>query len=145
MVRLGAKGFYGLLAVGELAQSWGRREPVQVKDIARKQKIPVDYLGQIMVALRKANVVQAVRGPGGGYILERNPDLISVAEVLKALEGSMASNEFLAGRKKMAHSEVARKVSRVCRDAAEASLRVLESTPISMIAERNGKESMFYI
>jgi hypothetical protein len=68
-----------------------------------------------------------------------------VAEVLRALEGSMASDQFLAGRKKTAHSEMARKVSRVCQDAADASLRVLESTPISTIAERNGKESMFYI
>jgi Rrf2 family protein len=145
MIGLGSRGFYGLLAVAELAPGWVRREPIQVKDIARRQGIPVDYLGQIMVALKKGNIVEAFRGPGGGYVLGRNPDLISVAEVLEALEGSLLSKEFLQRTKKMARSGVAKNISRVCREAAEAFLKVLASTPISMIAEKNGKEPMFYI
>ena len=145
MVYLGSKGFYGLLAVADLAEGWVRREPIQVKEIARRQGIPVDYLGQIMVALKKGNIVDGHRGPGGGYILARSPDRISVGEVLHALEGSQASKQFFGKRGKMVQSEVAKNISRVCKDAVEASLKVLESTPVSTLLAKNGKEPMFYI
>jgi Rrf2 family protein len=73
----------------ELALGWGR-EPVRAAAIARRQRIPTPYLCQILHRLRKKGLVVSARGVRGGYALARRPARITVMEVLRALEGSMA-------------------------------------------------------
>jgi len=60
---------------------------VQVKEIANNQQIPLQYLGQIMVLLRRGHLVHAVRGPVRGYTLARPPEHITVKEIISLLEG----------------------------------------------------------
>jgi Rrf2 family protein len=84
---ISTKGDYGMRAAIDLARNYDSGEPVQVKDIAERQDIPKDYLSLIMVDLRKAGVVESVRGPRGGYRLARHPSEISMCEVLETLEG----------------------------------------------------------
>ena len=88
-MKISTKGDYGLRALVELAQQFETREPVQVKDIARRQRIPEEYLGQLMVGLRRAGLVHSVRGAAGGYLLARPPAEITVAQVLDTLEGPL--------------------------------------------------------
>ena len=71
----------------------GRQErgtPVQLAAIARAEGIPKKYLEQIMNQLRRAGVVHSSRGPNGGYILARDPESISFADVVEATEVASA-------------------------------------------------------
>ena len=80
-MRLTAKGHYALRAVLDLTfNSHGR--PVRLVEISQRQSISLPYLEQLFRRLRKALVVRSVRGPGGGYVLGRSMDDVSVKEVL---------------------------------------------------------------
>jgi Rrf2 family protein len=79
---------YGLLTLINLAEEYDRG-PVPLNAIASSQKLPLSYLEQLMPDLRKARLIVAERGRGGGYRLARPPDNISVVEALEALEGSI--------------------------------------------------------
>jgi len=87
-MRISSRGEYGLRALIDLAQHYGEG-PVPCADIATRQKIPRDYLNQLMLILRDAGFIQSLRGPGGGHWLARSPDEIQASEALAALEGSL--------------------------------------------------------
>jgi Rrf2 family protein len=72
-----------------LAADYGKGAASQLKEIAERQNLPANYLEQLMVPLRKANLVSATRGAGGGYTLARAPEAINVAEVVETLEGPL--------------------------------------------------------
>ena len=88
MFSLSAKGTYGLTALVELGMR-SNRTSVQIRDIAQKHGIPQHYLEQILVVLKKAGFVESFRGAQGGYALARDPDSISVQDVLSRLEGRL--------------------------------------------------------
>jgi Rrf2 family transcriptional regulator, cysteine metabolism repressor len=85
---LSAKGTYGLSALMELGLNRNKGS-VQIRDIAQRHTIPQHYLEQILVILKKAGFVESYRGAQGGYALARDPDSISVREVLSRLEGRL--------------------------------------------------------
>jgi len=89
---ISTKGRYGLRAMFELAKAWGRG-PVSLRQISEAQGLPGPYLEQIFPALKKAGLVTARRGAGGGYELTLPPDKISVGSVLVALEGELTPAE----------------------------------------------------
>lgn len=93
---ISTKGRYGLRAMFELAKAWGQ-EPLSLKHIAEAQGLPEPYLEQIFPALKKAGLVKAKRGAGGGYGLAAPPETISVGCVLVALEGELAPAECVGG------------------------------------------------
>jgi Rrf2 family iron-sulfur cluster assembly transcriptional regulator len=84
-VILGTKGRYAVTAMVELAVQGGEH-PLPLADIARRQSIPLAYLEQIFARLRKSHLVRSVRGPGGGYLLARAAEEITVAEIIQAAE-----------------------------------------------------------
>ncbi len=65
-------------------------EPVKVKDIARRQDISDKYLEQIIAMLNKSGLVKSIRGAKGGYVLNDQPDKITVGQILEAAEGDMS-------------------------------------------------------
>jgi Rrf2 family protein len=77
---------YGIQAALELARKYNAG-PVQIGDIARAQKIPVRYLEQLLLVLKKRHLLASVRGKEGGYSLARHPSDISVLEIIEALDG----------------------------------------------------------
>ncbi|MCI9446373.1 MAG: RrF2 family transcriptional regulator [Lachnospiraceae bacterium] len=91
-LKLSTKGRYGLRAFIDLAVC-GEGQPVSLASIAQRQEISVSYLEQLMAKLRKAGLVESVRGVNGGYSLARPADEISVGDVLRALEGDLAPVE----------------------------------------------------
>lgn len=93
-LKLSTKGKYGLKAMFELALS-SNGEPVSLKYIAKKQGISDQYLEQIFSILKKAGLVKSVRGAQGGYYISKKPNEITVADILKVLEGDMAFTECL--------------------------------------------------
>ncbi len=89
MLKLSTKGQYGVRAMFEIARC-GERGPVTIREISERQDVSVAYLEQILNQLRKAGIIRSVRGPGGGYVLSRDPDRISIGEILLELEGPVA-------------------------------------------------------
>ena len=83
-MRLTTKSRYGARAIFDIAYH-SSGAPVQIKDIASRQQIPQRYLEQIFHKLKQAKVVKSVRGPGGGYLLGKDPAKITVAEIIKAM------------------------------------------------------------
>ena len=89
MLRLSTKSQYGVRAMFEIAKGY-HSGPVTIKQISERQSVSVAYLEQILNTLRKAGIILSVRGPGGGYVLNREPDAISIGAILRELNGPVA-------------------------------------------------------
>jgi Rrf2 family protein len=89
MLRLSTKGQYGVRAMYEIARGYPEA-PVTIKEISERQDVSVAYLEQILNRLRKAGLIRSIKGPGGGYILNKSPENISIASILNELEGPVA-------------------------------------------------------
>lgn len=87
-MRLTTKGRFAVTAMADLAERHGRG-PVTLASISERQKISLSYLEQLFGKLRKHNIVIAVRGPGGGYYLARPASMISVADIIVAVDEQM--------------------------------------------------------
>jgi Rrf2 family protein len=87
-VRLSTVGRYALRAMVDLALH-GDQGPVLRKDVAERQEVSEQYLAQLFLRLKRAGLVESVRGPGGGYVLSRRADEISAGDVLRAVEESL--------------------------------------------------------
>jgi Rrf2 family protein len=85
MLRLPRKAMYGLEAVVDIAYN-ARPEPVQSKEITRRQGIPQRYLEQVMQQLVHSGILKGVRGPRGGYTLARERRRITLGEVVRAID-----------------------------------------------------------
>ncbi len=85
-VRFSRQVQYALCGIFDLAYN-GAGEPVHVRRIGERQRIPHRFLEQIFQRLRKAGLVTGKRGPGGGFVLTRPPSQISLREVVEAVDG----------------------------------------------------------
>ena len=83
-----AKADYAVRAVVELASS-SQESPRKVDDVAQAQGIPVSFLENILTQLRSSGVVRSQRGPEGGYWLARPAEEVSLAQVIRAVEGPL--------------------------------------------------------
>jgi Rrf2 family protein len=88
-MRLSAKADYAVRATVELAAEGGG--PLKRDTLANAQSIPAGFLENILLDLRQADVIRSQRGPEGGYWLARPADQITVADVVRAVEGPLAS------------------------------------------------------
>jgi Rrf2 family iron-sulfur cluster assembly transcriptional regulator len=68
--------------------------PTSVRDIAERTGLPQPYLEQILLALKGAGIVRSKRGVGGGYILAREPGLITLGEIVSAVDGPITLGDF---------------------------------------------------
>jgi Rrf2 family iron-sulfur cluster assembly transcriptional regulator len=87
-MKLSTKGRYAMIALTDLAAQ-GSDRLVSLSEIAERQDISLAYLEQLFVKLRRAEIVDSVRGPGGGYRLARPVEQIRIAEVLAAVDETM--------------------------------------------------------
>ena len=84
-MRLTTMSRYGTRAIFDIAYN-STGAPVQVKDIAERQQIPIKYLEQIFHKLKKAAFIKSERGPGGGYRLTKDPSEITVGDIIRAVK-----------------------------------------------------------
>lgn len=110
-MKLSTKGRYAMVALADLALTeakgrvrvtagggeGGHDELVSLAEISKRQDISLPYLEQLFVKLRRAGLVEAVRGPGGGYRLARNAESIRVSEILQAVEETVDAMHTGAG------------------------------------------------
>jgi len=89
-VRITAKADYAVRAAVELA-ACGETGPVKAEQIADAQGIPLNFLENILAELRRAGIVESRRGAAGGYLLGRPAAEVSLADVIRAVEGPLAN------------------------------------------------------
>jgi Rrf2 family protein len=89
MIRISHKVQYAVRAVFDIAHATDER-PALLHDVARRQAIPLPFLEQICRQLKAAGILVGRRGPLGGYRLARAPALVSVGDVIRAVEGEAA-------------------------------------------------------
>ena len=83
-MRITTKGRYGLRAVINLART-NHSRPVSIGSIATQENVSSEFLEQIFFKLKKAGLIRSIRGPGGGFVLNRAPAEISVQDILAAV------------------------------------------------------------
>jgi Rrf2 family protein len=110
--------------------------PVALEVLAQEEGIPERYLAKIIQDLRRSGLIRSVRGAGGGYMLNRPPDQVSILDVWEALEGPLCPVECLADEAacKMETTCVTREVWDELR---EARLKVLGSRTLAALARRH--------
>ena len=130
-MRLSRKSEYGCLAMIDLAQHYGA-EPVNMTELAERNAIPKKYLEQILLTLKRAGYVGSTRGPGGGYKLAKPPRRISLAQVIRLLDGPLAPVESVS-KYFYEHTpvEANKKLTRVFKEIRDYASKKLEHTYLS--------------
>jgi Rrf2 family protein len=132
-MRVSAKADYAVRAALELAAANGVR-PLKRDQISAAQKIPSKFLETIMLELKHAGIVKSTRGADGGYALARPAEDISVADVIRAVDGPLANVR--GERVETVEYEGAAQELRELWVAVRASLRrVLEATSLQDVVE----------
>lgn len=124
-IRLTRQGEYAVRCVLELARNYGKR--LSTKDVAIRQEIPAMFLTKILGRLISSGLVTSQRGPGGGIMLAKPPDAITLREVIESIEGPFALNECLGEAGQCGRKEHC-KVHQVWWRAQQALLRELDVT-----------------
>jgi len=87
-MKLSTRGRYGVRLMFDLALHYGDG-PIYLKDIAERQEVSAKYLWQLINPLKATKLITSTRGAHGGYVLGREPERISLKEILDVLEGSL--------------------------------------------------------
>jgi Rrf2 family protein len=136
---LSQKARYALRALLDIAEH-GTNNAVQVGEMAERQVIPRKYLEAIMSDLRRAGLVVARRGPGGGYRLAREPERISFVEVIRAIDGPIAlvpcASENFYERCDDCHDEATCAIRRVMVHVRTSAVEILERTTLAEAASQ---------
>jgi Rrf2 family transcriptional regulator, cysteine metabolism repressor len=94
-MRFSTRSEYGIRVMVRLGRSYGLG-PVALAELAEQEGLPLSYLEQIAGLLRRAGLVSSRMGVKGGYALARQPEAISMADIVRSLEGSLAPVSCLA-------------------------------------------------
>src|SRR3989337_1992087 len=88
-MRISTKGDYAARALQELSMHYDRG-PLQIDAIAERQEIPVRYLEQLLLILKRAGYLESKRGVKGGYYLAKHPHQITLGEIIRLMYGTPA-------------------------------------------------------
>ena len=137
-MKLSTRGEYALRALLVLGLDYGPHV-VRIQTISEDQKIPKRFLEQILNDLKSAGVVESKRGVTGGYRLARPPQNITLATVIRHVEGALAPISCVSERfyEKCSCPDEARCAIRsVMKEARDAVVRVVESVTVAELCER---------
>lgn len=148
-MKLSTKGRYGVKAMFDLALHGGDT-PLPLKTIAERQEISEAYLEQLISSLRRAGLVESVRGAQGGYLLAHSPDEITVGSVIRTLEGPIAPADCVAEGKNVdcekADCCVTRRIWEKIRNSVD---NVIDSITLQDMVDdyksQSNDKSMYYI
>lgn len=133
-MKLSTRSRYGTRLLLDMAQHYNQG-PIQLGEIAKRQNISVKYLEQIIIPLKKAHLIDSVRGPKGGHTLAKPPQEITVAEIVALLEEGVGLVECTE------HAEVCGRAGTcptrlIWREASRAMLDTLKSITLADLAEK---------
>ena len=135
-MRLSTKGEYASRAMLELARRY-QDGPIHSREISKAQEIPQNFLEQILLLLKRAGYLRSRKGRNGGYVLAKPPGEISVAEVIRVMDGPLAPIDCVSV---MAHE--ACPMEGTCglrwlwKDVRDAVAEILEKTTFADLVSR---------
>jgi len=140
-MKLSRKGEYALRAMIVLGQEYGGG-PTQIREIADRENIPKKFLEQILLELKRAGLLDSTRGAGGGYSLIKPPQDITLARVIRIIDGPLAP---LSCVSQVAHVKCPEQdecgLYRVMKDVRDAIAGVLENVTVADICRRRAEAS----
>lgn len=140
-MKLSTRGTYGTRALLDLALH-NNKEPVPLKDIARRQNISLHYLEHLIAPLIAAGIVASTRGARGGVQLARPPQDVKLSEVIQLLEGSITVADCIDNPESCPRYDAC--VTRDVWDELKKAIDgVLESTTLQDLVERQKKKEKF--
>ncbi len=93
-MRVSTRGDYASRALLSLALHDNVLTPTSVRDLAERTGLPQPYLEQILLSLKGVGLVRSKRGVGGGYVLARSPETITLADIVAAVDGPIVAGDF---------------------------------------------------
>lgn len=155
MKALSQKAKYALRALQRLAREKGRG-PVLIVDLARREEIPRKFLEFILLELKKHGLLQSKRGKGGGYELQKDPAQITLGEVIRLFDGSLAplpcASESAFRKCDDCHDLSTCGTRLVMREVRDATAKILDHTTIADLTQRvdqaigeKAREAMYHI
>ena len=138
-----AKTEYACIAVLELAARHGRDEPVRIREIAEAHGVPSRFLVQILLQLKSAGLVQSIRGAAGGYILAREPEEITLLDVMTVVDAQLCQFPTSAAR----NTVTTRVLQRTWKTVAAKERELLAEVTFASLVEqlKGAPEGMYYI
>lgn len=109
-MRISARCDYACKALLELSLHYPSKEPLQIHTISEKQDIPMKYLVQILIQLKRLGLVGSIRGKQGGYILAKSPNKISLSEVMRGIGGPLLPLANSATKKELVFATIWKEV-----------------------------------
>lgn len=148
-MKFSKKSRYGITALIDLAV-YSKSGHVALSSIAQRNHISVQYLEQVFGSLRRAGIIQSVKGPQGGYLLSDSPERITVASIIEALEGSYRVPDEISSEE-MTENAVAYAIQHSIVDEVNRQLdQVLQNVTLADLEReymncRQSGEMMYYI
>jgi|ERR1700722_3804073 Rrf2 family protein len=137
---LSRKSKYALKALLVLTEEYGK-DALLISDIAEREKIPKRFLELILLELKNHGILRSKKGKGGGYALNKPPSAISVGQVLRMIEGTLAPLPCVSKTSYERCEEC--KDERTCgirilmKDVRDTTARILDSTTLADVAKRS--------
>ena len=140
-MKLSKKTEYACLALIDLSESYGDKV-IKIQDISLRRKIPKKYLEQILLLLKNSGYVESIRGVNGGYKLIKEPSQITLAEIIRLIDGPLApvgsvSKYFYESTP----IEQSKKMMGVLRNIRDYISDIMETTTFADLVEERKDES----
>lgn len=132
MPLISTKGVYGLTAMYELSK-YQDDSPMQIKEISSNANIPQNYLEQLLSKLRRAGLVESIRGARGGYKLALKPEDIKIVDILVALEDDI----------KVADVKADNPILNIFFDESKSSMKKIFDIPLNKLDDYQDKYNEF--
>jgi Rrf2 family cysteine metabolism transcriptional repressor len=139
-VKLSVKSDYAARAVLGLAKHYSQAGALRVEDLAARQRVPANYLVQILIELKAQGIARSLRGKDGGYLLARPPAEITLGDVLRAVHGTVFDTPALTDPE--CPPEL-RRAWQLLQSTLEAAANAI--TFQQLLDENSEKEKMYYI
>lgn len=139
-MKLSVKSDYAARAVLGLARHHHTGAALRVEQLAEEQNIPSNYLVQILIELKAQGIARSLRGKEGGYLLAKSPSEISMADVLRAVDGSVFDTPALSDPDCPAELRRAWRNLQRSVESAAAAISFQQ-----LLDENSEKEKMYYI
>ena len=139
-MKLSVRGEYALRALIVLGLDYLEDDSVvRIQEVSKRQNIPKRFLEQILNDLKSGGIVESKRGVAGGYRLKRSPDHISLAEVIRHIEGPLAPVSCVSERfyeKCSCPDEKKCAIRSVMKEVRDAVVKILEVVTVAQLCER---------
>jgi Rrf2 family protein len=135
-MKLSTRSRYGTRLMLELAKQF-QQGPIHLNDIAHRQNISIKYLEQLIIPLKRANLIHSVRGPRGGYQLNLPPQQISIGQIVHTLEGDLELTPCLKDPSVCERSKEC-PTKEIWNQATQAMYRELDSLTLGDLLQKKG-------